>query len=84
MMSVVGITRCMLSFCFLTNLEKHKVIRFGKEKAENVYQLVLGGLKKRVEQLFTLWLLLLELLSKPDLVGHKPALLLGLGGTHTK
>ena len=43
MMSVVGITRCMLSFCFLTNLEKHKVIKFGKEK---VYQLTLGDLNK--------------------------------------
>ena len=46
MMSVVGITRCMLSFCFLTNLEKNKVIRFGKEKAQKVYQLVLGDLNK--------------------------------------
>ena len=42
MMSVVGITRCMLSFCFLTNLEKNKVIIFGKEKAQKVYQLILG------------------------------------------
>ena len=42
MMSVVGITRCMLSFCFLTNLEKNKVIIFGKEKAQKVHQLILG------------------------------------------
>ena len=46
MMSVVGITRFMLSFCFWTNLEKHKVIKFGKEKAQKVYQLILGDLNK--------------------------------------
>ena len=46
MMSVVGITKCMLSFCFLTNLEKHKVIRFGKEKAQKDSELVLGGPNK--------------------------------------
>ena len=46
MMSVVGISRCMLSFCFLTNLEKNKVIRFGKEKSQKVYQLISGDLNK--------------------------------------
>ena len=46
MISVVGRTRCMLSFCFLTNLEKNKVIRFGKEKAQKVDQLILGDLNE--------------------------------------
>ena len=36
----------MYALTFLTNLEKNKVIRFGKEKAQIVYQLVLGGLNK--------------------------------------
>ena len=73
----------MLSFCFLTNLEKNKVFRFGKEKAQKVFQPILGGLKKTCGAIFTLWHLLLELLRKPDLVGQTPSILLGLGGTHT-
>ena len=64
--------------------KKNKVIRFGKEKAQKVYQLILRDLKKPVEQLFTLWLLLCELMRKPDSVVHTPANLLGLGGTQTK
>ena len=42
----------MLSFCLLTNLEKHKVIRFGKEKAQKVYPLILGDLNKTCEATF--------------------------------
>ena len=123
-MSAVEKTECMLSFCFLTNLERNKVIRFGKEKVQIVYQIIcLFALshssfqqlmvKKRVQVplcatsstvksfLLSVYLqglnetrgaafyvvasfLLLELLRKPDLVGHKPAISLGLGETHTK
>ena len=40
LMSAVRITTCMLSFSFWTNLERNKVVRFGKEKTEKVHQII--------------------------------------------
>ena len=74
----------MLSFCSLNNLEKPKVIRVVKEKAQKVYQPVLGGLNKTCGATFYIVASFTWIVEETRLSGTYNRYFFGLGGTHIK